>query len=110
MVSLRRRQIIIAGLGTVVAPAAFAALPEAKERLVLSGRILGSDGKPLAGAAVAAGGACSLTDADGRFMLITTTRAYRGVTCDGRPVEGYVSNRRRDTDGTWRATVGLTLA
>ena len=56
MLSPRRREVIIAGLATLVAPAAFAALPE------------------------------------------------------GRPVEGYVSNRRRDAEGVWRATVALTLA
>ena len=109
MVSLRRRQVIIAGLGTVVAPAAFHALPERREKLILSGRILGSDGKPLAGATVAAGGAYTVTDADGRFLVVTTTRLY-GVTCDGRSTEGFVSNQRRDTDGTWRATCGLKLA
>jgi protocatechuate 3,4-dioxygenase beta subunit len=113
MVSLRRRQVIIAGLGTVVAPAAISkTLPEApdkREKLVLSGRILGADGKPLAGATVAAGRARSATDADGRFMLVTDTRRYR-VTYRGRSAEGLVSNQRPDTDGTWRASFGLTLA
>lgn len=113
MVSLRRRQVIIAGLGTVVAPAAISAtasaVPDKPEKLVLSGRILGPGGKPLAGAAVAAGAASALTDADGRFMVVTTTPRYR-VTCDGRSAEGFVSNQRRDAEGTWRSTFGLTLA
>jgi hypothetical protein len=86
MVSPRRRQVLIAGLASLVAPAALAALPDAKEKLVLSGRILGTDGKPLVGATLAAGGAGGVSDADGRFLLITTARAYRGVTCDGHPV------------------------
>jgi hypothetical protein len=107
MVSLRRREVIIAGLGSFVLPALTFAAPE--EKLVLSGRILGSEGKPLAGATVAAGSARAVTDADGRFMLVTTTRLY-GVTCDGRSTEGFVSNQRHDNDGTWRATVGLKLA
>ena len=53
MLSPRRRQVIIAGLGAAIAPAAFAALPsvEAPQRLVLSGRVLGPDAKPLSGAA-----------------------------------------------------------
>ena len=110
MVSLRRRQVLIAGLATSVAPAVLSALPEKPEKLVFSGRVLGRDGKPLAGAIVASGKSQAVSDADGRFMLIITTRDYRGVTCDGQPVEGFVSNRWRDTDGTWRATVGLTLA
>jgi len=108
MVSPRRRQVIIAGLASSVLPALTFAAPQ--EKLILSGRILDRDGKPLAGAMVAAGAAEVAADADGRFMLVLDTRAYRGVTCDGRPVEGFVSNRRRDADGTWRATVGLTVA
>jgi hypothetical protein len=32
------------------------------------------------------------------------------VTCDGRSTEGIISNQRRDIEGTWRATCGLTLA
>jgi carboxypeptidase family protein len=106
MVSLRRRQVIIGGLASIVAPAVSFA---ARERLVLSGRIVGPDGKPLPGATVAAGTVSAVTDADGRFMLVTTTRQYR-VICDRRAAEGFVSNPRRDADGTWRATFGLTLA
>jgi hypothetical protein len=113
MVSLRRRQVIIAGLGTIVAPAAFCALPprpeKFAEKLVLSGRVLGADGKPLAGVMVGAGLAQAETDADGRFVLVTTKPFYR-VTCGDRAAEGFVSNRRCDSEGTWRATVGLTLA
>jgi hypothetical protein len=109
MVSLRRRQVTIALLGGMVAPAVFAALPKKPEQLVLSGRILGLDGKPLAGATIASGLDQAVTDADGRFLLVTTTRLY-GVTCDGHPTEGIIANQRRDIEGTWRATCGLTLA
>jgi hypothetical protein len=108
MVSLRRREMIIAGLATTVVPALSFAAPEKEKKLILSGRILGPDGKPLAGATVATGKDRAVTDADGRFFLNTDTRIY-GVTCDGRWTEGFVSNQRRDTDGTWRATCGLRL-
>jgi hypothetical protein len=126
MISLRRRQAIIAGLGTLIAPAVLSAprlysshggtprLDASEERLVLSGRVLGLDGKALASATVMVGEDRVATDADGRFVLVTTTRRaerplYR-VSRDGHAAEGVVSNQRRDTDGTWRATFGLMLA
>ena len=111
MLSPRRRQVIIAGLGAVVAPAAFAALPTADEpqKLLLSGRVLGPDGKPLSGASVAAGQARAVTDADGRFMLVATTPRYR-VTYRGRSAEGVISNPLAGADGMGRASIGLTLA
>ncbi|HJY78753.1 MAG TPA: carboxypeptidase-like regulatory domain-containing protein [Burkholderiales bacterium] len=110
MLSPRRRQVIIAGLGTAVAPAAFAALPitEAPHKLVLSGRVVGPDGKALSGATVASGQARAFTDADGRFMLVTSTPRYR-VTYRARSAEGTVSNSRPDADGMGRASIGLTL-
>ena len=116
MLSPRRRQVIIAGLGTAVAPAAFAALPaiEAPQKLLLCGRVLGSDGRPLSGAAVVSGQARAFTDADGRFVLITTTpphhRVSYRVTYRSRSAEGMVSNPVRGTDGTGRASIGLILA
>jgi len=76
---------------------------------VLSGRVLGPDGKPLSGAAVAAGHARTATDADGRFLLATSTPRYR-VTYRGRSAEGVVSDRRPDGEGSWRASIGVTLA
>jgi protocatechuate 3,4-dioxygenase beta subunit len=108
MVSLRRRQVIIGSLAAAVIPASSFA-SESNDRLILSGRVLRADGKPLAGAMVAAGTARAETDADGRFVLVTTKPHYR-VSCEGRALEGFVANRCRDPDGTWRATVGLTLA
>lgn len=144
-ISLRRRHFIIAGLAGVAAPAGvFAgqsghhAPPSAKSQagdstagLVLSGRILGGDHKPLAGATVEAwqAGAATrcastITDGDGRFMFSTITRAeyndaprpisYR-VT---HPAYRAVNTRldvaaaplQRDESGIWRAAVGFSLA
>jgi hypothetical protein len=111
MLSPRRRQVIIAGLASTVAPAALSAIVSSEEpqRLVLSGRVVGPDEKPLSGATVAAGATRALTDADGRFVLATDTARYR-VSYRGRSAEGFVSNRHADGDGTWRASIGLTLA
>jgi hypothetical protein len=71
--------------------------------------MLGRDGKPLAGASIAAPGVQTRTDADGRFVVLTDTHVY-GLTCDGRQTEGFISNPHRDRQGTWRATVALSLA
>jgi protocatechuate 3,4-dioxygenase beta subunit len=105
--------VIIAGLGTAVTPAVFAALPTVEEpqRLVLSGRVIGPDAKPLAGATVAAGQARTATDADGRFVLVTSSPHYR-VSYRARSTAGFVSvsDRRPDGEGSWRASIGLTLA
>lgn len=109
MVSPRRREVLIAALATTVAPTVLAALPARGEKLILSGRVLGADGEPLAGAIVAADGAQATTDTDGRFMLFART-GPRGITCDGRSTEGFVPlEERRDSQGTWRATVALTV-
>jgi hypothetical protein len=117
MVSLRRRQVIIAGLAAAVVPAFFPALSwsfAAPGKLVLSGRILGADAKPLSGATVSMGTDQVAADADGRFALITTAaqpaRAQYRVTHEGRAADGIVADARRDLDGTWRASFGLTLA
>ena len=111
MLSPRRRQVIIAGLASSVAPAALSAIASREEpqRLVLSGRIVGADEKPLSGATVVAGANHARTDADGRFVLVTDTRRYR-ATYRGRSAEGFVSNQHPDADGTWRASFALTLA
>ena len=146
-ISLRRRHFIIAGLAGVAAPAGvfagqsghhaptFAASQAGDSaggaRLVLSGRVLGREQKPLAGATVeawqagaAAPCASTITDGDGRFMFATTARAEHGdrprslsyrVT---HPAYRAVKSRpdvaaaplRRDESGIWRAAVGLSLA
>ncbi|MEA3194370.1 MAG: hypothetical protein QOD26_2703 [Betaproteobacteria bacterium] len=96
MVSPQRRQVLIGGLVSIAAPS-FSFAFENAEKLVLSGRIVGFDGKPLAGATFAVAKERATTDADGRFMLVTDTRAYAAA------------NARRDAEGTWRATIGLKL-
>lgn len=100
MVSLTRRQVIIAGLATPLVPAVCFAEAQGADRLVLSGRILRGDGKPLAGAEFAVAEQRVVTDADGRFVLVTDTGA----------AGGFSASARRDSEGTWRATLGLTLA
>jgi protocatechuate 3,4-dioxygenase beta subunit len=152
--SLRRRQLVIAGLAGAAAPnALFAAQctvsafdPSAPptvaevsvnasgEKLIVSGRVVGADCRPLFGAVVEAWHegsrerAGATTDADGRFMLTTVTAAQ------GRPLNvrvshgerrlvqqrrftdrpGVVDDRlaglQRDDAGVWRTTLGLTLA
>jgi protocatechuate 3,4-dioxygenase beta subunit len=102
MISLTRRQVIIAGLATPLFPAVSFAAAQGRgkpERFVLSGRILRGDGKPLAGATLAVGGHPVVTDADGRFVVVTDTRA----------ASGFASGAQRDSEGTWRATLALTL-
>jgi hypothetical protein len=95
MVSLSRRQVLIGGIAGVIAPAI--PFPAASaEKLILSGRVV-RDGKPVAGASLAIGGHGLVTDADGRFMLVTDTGA------------SFPANAQRDDEGAWRATLGLTL-
>src|SRR5438445_9785153 len=84
-----RRQVILAGFASLVCPAALNAAQlggergantsEARGRLVLSGRVVRADGKPLAGAAVelwqanAPAGRGVTTDGDGRFVALAAT-------------------------------------
>jgi hypothetical protein len=100
MVSPRRRQVIIAGLASAILPAVSFAKGAIAEKLILSGRVLGRDGKPLRSASVAAGAVHATTDADGRFVVLTDTRS----------AAGFAANAQRDGEGTWRATVALSLA
>lgn len=156
-ISLRRRHLVIAGLAGVAAPATLfagswsgtsrAAVAElgasgsrGKEKMVVSGRIIGPDCKPLAGATVevwnadANGNRASVTtDADGRFMFATIAPAeYPGrpphihyrVTHQGHETrvtqlhfarargvsEDLIAQLQRDDRGVWRATFGRTLA
>jgi protocatechuate 3,4-dioxygenase beta subunit len=147
-ISLRRRQLMLAGLAGVTAPltgfaaqrgaaqrdarvAGITASPgHGTEKLIVSGRIVGANRKPLAGALVEAWhpeastdhGASVATDADGRFML--TTRSPGGHSGQPQPLHCRVSHERhparvtqlhfarpeRDEAGVWRATFGVTLA
>ena len=104
MVSPRRRQVIIGSLATAIAPTVFAALPASAPDLVLSGRVLAANGQPVRGAKVVSGSAATSTDADGRFVLRTASRRYRVADR-----EGYVATAAADVDGTWRATLSLTI-
>jgi hypothetical protein len=104
MVSPRRRQVIIGSLIAAAAPAAFAILPYAAVDLVLSGRVLRANGDPVRDTAVVSGAVQTRTDADGRFVMSTTSRHYRVAD-----IEGYVANAHADIDGTWRASFSLTI-
>jgi protocatechuate 3,4-dioxygenase beta subunit len=140
-ISLRRRHLLIAGAAAPAtlfaahcraagnAPAAglSATAGGGAERLVVSGRILGADGKPLSGARVevlhapSSEGTGVNTDADGRFLFATTAP----VGSSGpRPLRYRVSDKghqtratqldaaqlRRDDAGAWRGTFAVTLA
>ncbi len=149
-ISLRRRHLMIAGLAGIAAPAGVFAgqcggasgnAPAAAEflaggnarggKLVVSGRILGPDCKPLAGAAVEAwqaGGskqrASATTDADGRFMFMTDEFVQQGGRPQSisyrvsHPGQRTLETRHdfahtqigRDEVGIWRTAVGLSLA
>ena len=137
-ISLRRRYLVVAGLAAAAAPAAVFAVTGSPQdgladsadeagRLVVSGRILGDSGRPLAGAAVEVwegnsrepGGRAG-TDADGRlFIAVPAGRGrprdirYR-VSHLGRatPVTRLALARsevQRDEAGAWRATFAATV-
>ena len=153
VISLRRRQFMAAGLAAAAAPAALFAGPASAAhhneiasaialggagKMIVSGRVLDADRRPLAGARVEmwrpeaqterTGVA---TDADGRFFVIITPAGsgrpqlvhYR-VSHRGRVVtenslhferepgvpDDRIAQLQRDDSGAWRATFGLTLA
>ena len=126
-ISLRRRHLMMAGLAVPAAlySAQYAGMAAAggAQRLVMSGRILGADGKPLSGARVEILHSHSInaigveTDADGRFLLDAPAAGrqpvrYR-VSRKGYPMRSSrleTAQLQRDESGTWRGTVGLTLA
>ena len=132
-ISLRRRHLMIAGAVAIATPAAvFAgqstyATDASAATLVISGRVLGPDGKPLAGAAVDANnlpGVRATTDADGRFVFTTVAGPVRNghpqpLTCRiSHPAHRTLENTlefgrasiQRDEAGAWRAAIGLNLA
>jgi hypothetical protein len=134
-ISLRRRYLMMAGLVGAAAPAvAFAgataslqglAVSSFADKLVVSGRILGADGRPLSGATVEILPAGSReprgeasTDGDGRFFTELAPAGgdlrYR-VRHDGRATSAKQlrftrGQMQRDEAGAWRATFGATLA
>jgi hypothetical protein len=144
-VSLRRRQVLIAGLAGASAPALAGrfqsgepgAVP-GEHGLVVSGRILARNGRPLSGAVVEvwhasarANASSATTDGDGRFfatiassrhgrpqdLRYRVSRAGRALTTQrlhfarGRSVsEDSLAHLQRDEAGTWRAAFGISLA
>jgi hypothetical protein len=135
-ISLRRRQLMIAGAAAAPASALASQAGDAliaglaagttHGKLVVSGRILGRDGEALHGAKVelvnvrAEEGAAITTDADGRFLFTTaaTSRidyriAHNGEITPARQLcfgGEHVARLDRDAEGTWRTTFGLSLA
>jgi hypothetical protein len=148
-ISLRRRRLMIAGVAGAAVPATgLTALradgaPEGivgtvsigrGETLLVSGRIVDAESKPVAGARVdllhdAREHVAAVTDGDGRFMLTATApRELRDVeyrvTRDGFPAQvsrmhfvrtpragrAELAALQRDESGVWRTTVGLTYA
>lgn len=133
-VSLRRRQLLIASAAGAAVPLSGTAFGGSGEpvsalgsaELVLSGRVMSADGRPLAGASIElSSGVLAETDGDGRFM--STMQVH--VTAAGRPApvqyrwrhgdrSGEVAEVRftpgaaashRDEAGTWRAAVGIEI-
>lgn len=116
---------------------AYAASLQAGEKLVVSGRVVGADCKPVADALVEVRTARApadritvRTDADGRFMLITVvaahtdarylnysvshpehvSRAARLHFAPARAIPGDAATQfQRDDAGVWRTTFGVSL-
>ena len=156
-ISLRRRHLMIAGLAGVAAPASLyagqwsgrpgatldaglsASASAGAEQMIVSGRILSRDHKPLAGATVemwrvdATDSRTSVvTDADGRFFTTIATAPYSGrlshihyrVSYKGHETpatplyfvrergvsDDRVAHLQRDDAGTLRASFSATLA
>lgn len=137
--SVRRRQLIVAGVASVGAPGfVFAAAhtmqenahalkpvegytAERGDQLVVSGRVIDSASLAIAGATVEADGAIQTkSDADGRFMLIVSARATGArhaldirVTHPKRDARtAHIDSRaltQRDEHGTRRATLEVAL-
>jgi hypothetical protein len=122
-ISQRRRQFIVGSLAAT--PMAALATQSTNSllvtaaphgQLVVSGRIVGADGKPVFGALVevlrAGTQATATTDADGRFMLATTasTRIRYRVSHSEHATRIEELKLAADAAGTWRGTFGLALA
>jgi hypothetical protein len=137
--SVRRRQVIIAGAASVAAPGFVIAADRAMrddaqyrrplegytafrgDKLVVSGRVIDSASRAIAGARIETDGAVpTRTDADGRFMLIVSApatgtrhaldirvmhpkRAARTAHIDSRALA------QRDEHGTRRTTLEVAL-
>ena len=126
-VSTRRRQVMAATLASIAAPVVLAATGASAETgeppMIVSGRILGADLGPLAGATIEARDpekssiVTVITDADGRFF-VALPRARRGLDYRiSHPALGTLPSRQqelthvqRDEAGVWRASLGIALA
>ena len=152
-ISLRRRHLMMAGLAGVATPATifagqrgdalFADLSATtgggKGGLVVSGRILDTDGKPLFNASVEVWHAVArreraraTTDGDGRFFATIAPAEHSGrprqihyrvsheqhgtlvkqlyLARERGVSDDLVSHLQRDDTGVWRTTFGLTVA
>ena len=130
--SVRRRQLVIAGIVAGATPASLLAAQRmagvespavvgrsvaSRDRVVLSGRVVDAAGTPIAGAQVAAryDDATARTDADGRFVIVTNPR----VSGTSPAIDVHVSHKsvsahdhvfvRRDAAGSWRGTLEVAL-
>ena len=153
-ISLRRRRFMIAGVAGAAAPLASAVAAQCGSmqqdaqaladfyathgKLVVSGRIVGADCKPIAGATLdvlhpqPGARVTTTTDGDGRFMLVTlappATRGrpqplrYRVAHRDYPPqtsalhftAAGHIPSQplarlERDDEGVWRTTFAYAL-
>ena len=122
MASIGRRQFLLAA-GAAGAAAAFpliAAQPDTVPtgKLIVSGRVIGADGKALAGTLIDVwhekGRVSVTTDADGRFVFDTAATARLRYRLGGTGYERELHVARdghlaRDDEGAWRATFGLMV-
>jgi hypothetical protein len=140
--STSRRQVLVAGLGALGLPLVSCApitsnraersLPVG-QRLILSGRLTDARGVAVAKATVALNRSdqTTLSDADGRFMMITTVPATQdlelmvtsesgqivhqslalfGFTHPGVTDERVAANTQYEGDRVWRSSVALSMA
>ena len=131
-ISLRRRQLMILGVGTAAIPGALLAgectslaqgvsgltAGAEGEKLILSGRVVDADCRPLTNARVElAGSGVATTDADGRFMVesrvpaggavrLRVSRGGKTITHATAPGARF----ERDEARVWRTTLGVTFA
>ena len=149
--SLKRRHLMIAGAAAAALPAgvwAQACTPRVAgmsrkptvteiatdttaEKLIVSGRVVGADCRPLPGALVELWGAESdvsaraTTDADGRFVLVSAVPARGAVhlrishngkviltrrRLSGDAASDEIAHVYRDESRVWRTTLGVTFA
>ena len=122
-ISPKRRQLIVGSLAATPLSALASsqtgnAIVAAASHgdLVVSGRIVGADGKPVFGALVevlrAGSDVTATTDADGRFMLTTTasTRIRYRVSHEDHDTRVDQLSLTQDAAGIWRGTFGAALA